>query len=243
MSPTRPPSSGRRPRRSSARSACRRRSGPSPGPAARRSRATSSTTRSSCAGRRVLDFAVRLRARRDRGRAGRRRRRRGQRHRRLRRRGDRAQRRRERRRGRAGPARTSSGRRGLGRGARRRHLLRARPRGPRRPPGYGLAGRGATVLIGDPGRSYLPRERLEALATYEVPVTPHPGGRGDQAHQCLALPTARHDGPRRSLEIERAAHADRARSSPSARPWRSARPASRRRRKKSHSALRREEAS
>jgi predicted nicotinamide N-methyase len=31
--------------------------------------------------------------------------------------------------------------------------------------------RGATVLIGDPGRSYLPRERLEALATYEVPVT------------------------------------------------------------------------
>jgi predicted nicotinamide N-methyase len=34
-----------------------------------------------------------------------------------------------------------------------------------------LAGRGATVLIGDPGRSYLPRDRLEALATYEVPVT------------------------------------------------------------------------
>ena len=27
------------------------------------------------------------------------------------------------------------------------------------------------MLIGDPGRSYLPRERLEALATYEVPVT------------------------------------------------------------------------
>jgi predicted nicotinamide N-methyase len=34
-----------------------------------------------------------------------------------------------------------------------------------------LDARGATVLIGDPGRSYLPRERLEALATYEVPVT------------------------------------------------------------------------
>ena len=34
-----------------------------------------------------------------------------------------------------------------------------------------LAGRGATVLIGDPGRSYLPTERLEPLATYEVPVT------------------------------------------------------------------------
>ncbi|ALA17412.1 MULTISPECIES: methyltransferase [Chelatococcus] len=34
-----------------------------------------------------------------------------------------------------------------------------------------LAARGATVLIGDPGRSYLARERLAALATYEVPVT------------------------------------------------------------------------
>nr|WP_137827466.1 methyltransferase [Methylobacterium sp. L1A1] len=30
---------------------------------------------------------------------------------------------------------------------------------------------GRTVLIGDPGRSYLPRERLMPLATYEVPVT------------------------------------------------------------------------
>ena len=34
-----------------------------------------------------------------------------------------------------------------------------------------LHGRGALVLIGDPGRSYLPRERLEPLATYRVPVT------------------------------------------------------------------------
>jgi predicted nicotinamide N-methyase len=34
-----------------------------------------------------------------------------------------------------------------------------------------LAARGATVLIGDPGRSYLPRERLEVLTTYQVPVT------------------------------------------------------------------------
>jgi predicted nicotinamide N-methyase len=34
-----------------------------------------------------------------------------------------------------------------------------------------LSRRGATVLIGDPGRSYLPRERLEMLAAYEVPVT------------------------------------------------------------------------
>lgn len=34
-----------------------------------------------------------------------------------------------------------------------------------------LSRRGAMVLIGDPGRSYLPKERLEALATYAVPVT------------------------------------------------------------------------
>ncbi|HEY8382085.1 MAG TPA: methyltransferase [Microvirga sp.] len=34
-----------------------------------------------------------------------------------------------------------------------------------------LSGRGATVLIGDPGRSYLPKDRLHRLATYEVPVT------------------------------------------------------------------------
>ena len=30
---------------------------------------------------------------------------------------------------------------------------------------------GATVLIGDPGRSYLPKERLTKLAEYSVPVT------------------------------------------------------------------------
>jgi predicted nicotinamide N-methyase len=34
-----------------------------------------------------------------------------------------------------------------------------------------LAARGALVLVGDPGRSYLPRPRLEALATYTVPTT------------------------------------------------------------------------
>jgi predicted nicotinamide N-methyase len=34
-----------------------------------------------------------------------------------------------------------------------------------------LASRGATVLIGDPGRSYLPQQRLEQLAAYQVPVT------------------------------------------------------------------------
>lgn len=33
------------------------------------------------------------------------------------------------------------------------------------------AARGATVLIGDPGRSYLPKDRLTRLAEYHVPVT------------------------------------------------------------------------
>ncbi|MGO4716901.1 class I SAM-dependent methyltransferase [Bradyrhizobium sp. 2TAF24] len=33
------------------------------------------------------------------------------------------------------------------------------------------AARGAAVLIGDPGRSYLPRDRLRRLADYHVPVT------------------------------------------------------------------------
>jgi predicted nicotinamide N-methyase len=36
---------------------------------------------------------------------------------------------------------------------------------------FGLSERRATVLIGDPGRSYLPTDRLEKLAVYEVPVT------------------------------------------------------------------------
>ena len=35
----------------------------------------------------------------------------------------------------------------------------------------GLSQRGATVLIGDPGRSYLPKDRLAEVATYQVPVT------------------------------------------------------------------------
>jgi predicted nicotinamide N-methyase len=33
------------------------------------------------------------------------------------------------------------------------------------------AARGATVLIGDPGRTYLPKDELEAIARYEVPVS------------------------------------------------------------------------
>ncbi|MCJ2017125.1 methyltransferase [Methylobacterium sp. E-065] len=36
---------------------------------------------------------------------------------------------------------------------------------------YGLQARGVQVLIGDPGRTYLPRDRLECLATYAVPVS------------------------------------------------------------------------
>jgi predicted nicotinamide N-methyase len=34
-----------------------------------------------------------------------------------------------------------------------------------------LAVRGAQILVGDPGRSYLPKARLEKMAVYEVPVT------------------------------------------------------------------------
>ena len=34
-----------------------------------------------------------------------------------------------------------------------------------------LKARGAEVLVGDPGRAYLPRAGLERLAAYEVPVT------------------------------------------------------------------------
>ncbi len=35
----------------------------------------------------------------------------------------------------------------------------------------GLHAAGRTVLIGDPGRAYLPKARLRPLATYEVPVS------------------------------------------------------------------------
>ncbi|WCK12839.1 methyltransferase [Agrobacterium tumefaciens] len=34
-----------------------------------------------------------------------------------------------------------------------------------------LADRGVTVLVGDPGRAYLPKQRLYAEVTYQVPVT------------------------------------------------------------------------
>ena len=34
-----------------------------------------------------------------------------------------------------------------------------------------LAARGTQILVGDPGRAYLPKAGLEKLATYEVPVT------------------------------------------------------------------------
>lgn len=34
-----------------------------------------------------------------------------------------------------------------------------------------LAARGAQILVGDPGRSYLPRERLDALAEYRIAVS------------------------------------------------------------------------
>ncbi|MBP1858490.1 class I SAM-dependent methyltransferase [Rhizobium herbae] len=34
-----------------------------------------------------------------------------------------------------------------------------------------LAQQGADVLVGDPGRAYCPRDRMEMLSTYQVPVT------------------------------------------------------------------------
>jgi predicted nicotinamide N-methyase len=34
-----------------------------------------------------------------------------------------------------------------------------------------LAARGATILLGDPGRTYFPKNRFQHLARYEVPVT------------------------------------------------------------------------
>uniref|UniRef100_UPI000CF87B1B class I SAM-dependent methyltransferase n=1 Tax=Neorhizobium sp. T25_27 TaxID=2093831 RepID=UPI000CF87B1B len=34
-----------------------------------------------------------------------------------------------------------------------------------------LASEGKLVLVGDPGRSYLPKDRLKSLAVYQVPVT------------------------------------------------------------------------
>jgi predicted nicotinamide N-methyase len=36
---------------------------------------------------------------------------------------------------------------------------------------HGHAARGTMVLIGDPGRSYLPRDKLRRIADYSVPVT------------------------------------------------------------------------
>ena len=35
----------------------------------------------------------------------------------------------------------------------------------------GLARAGADVIIGDPGRTFLPRDQLTSIATYEIPVT------------------------------------------------------------------------
>ena len=100
-----------------------------------------------------------------------------------------------------------------------------------------LARRGARVLVGDPGRSYLPRERLEALATYEVPVTRTLEDADIKRTSVWGF--RRH--VTRGLEVERAAHPDGVVMR--LQPVRVAlRPASRRRRKKSHSALRRDEA-
>ena len=122
-------------------------------------------------GRRVLDFACGLRPRRDRRRESRRRDGRGERYRCLRDRGDRAQRGRERRRDRGARGRSRRPDEGWD-AVLAGDIFYERDIAERVTEWLsGLARRGATVLIGDPGRSYLPTDRLERLATYEVPVT------------------------------------------------------------------------
>ena len=50
----------------------------------------------------------------------------------------------------------------------------------------GGGGRGIVTLIGDPGRSYLPRERLTKLGEYRVAGDARPRGCRDQADVGLA---------------------------------------------------------
>lgn len=47
--------------------------------------------------------------------------------------------------------------------------------------------RGALVLVGDPGRAYLPRQGLLSLATYEVPVPPEIEGVSSRRPSVLSL--------------------------------------------------------
>ena len=48
------------------------------------------------------------------------------------------------------------------------------------------AARHADILIGDPGRSYLPTGRLDQVATYDVPVTRDLGMPRSSARRCGA---------------------------------------------------------
>ena len=50
-----------------------------------------------------------------------------------------------------------------------------------------LARRGATVLVGDPRRSYLPHDRLDCVIEYSVPVTRELEDFGDQADRRVSL--------------------------------------------------------
>ena len=60
----------------------------------------------------------------------------------------------------------------LGGRRRRRRLLRAADGRARSPYGCGaLAARGRLVLLGDPGRAYLPRQGLRERARYLVPTS------------------------------------------------------------------------
>jgi predicted nicotinamide N-methyase len=55
--------------------------------------------------------------------------------------------------------------------------------------------RGATVVVGDPGRAYLPRERFAALAEYDVPVTRALEDGDVKRTTVWRLVPARHDAP------------------------------------------------
>ena len=46
-------------------------------------------------------------------------------------------------------------------------------------PGRRPGGRGAEVFLGDPGRPYVPHDRLTAVATFDVPDTEGPAGPPD----------------------------------------------------------------
>ena len=81
-------------------------------------------------------------------------------------------------------------------GAARCSSVNAKRNTPFFPPcGRKLAGRGAVVLIGDPGRNYLPKDNLEALQTYEVQTTRELEDREVRRTTVYRVSSARGAGP------------------------------------------------